>query len=480
MADHRLPPVQRSASPVQFMISSQRHNLSRSGASSRSPSRRPPGDAMLSSPAILLLPPPRPLFHKLDDNWQLPKPPLRPETLIDKRELLLQQVREFALDWHRAYLRADEPAALARVVPHARSPRAYPPPQRASDPNERRRAGMPVQKLPPPSQTPPGLRTPRTPLPQPPATPSSCPLGRQQQQHSPRMKKALESSPLQPRPDLNSSPATSRILPLDEAQRLLAAMLGELALCTTELVEALAPSPWMPPMTKKQAATAAEAAAAAAAEAGVLPAEGGEGGGVAKQYRVLSERWVQWALLPADLAAAAAGGSLAHPPAGIRTGVNYLLQVLIDFHRLPVPTASDPLCLRWFDEEDHPHFLARAVHCDETIARMNRAELALRSMLPVSHMKALRRLQGSPVGRSDEAWRAVAFLLYKETGGYVARLRWVGAKQHAAAHARCSMMHDAHRDPALYVPSLTSRSFSLSLSLAPPITRLPTHPDVGS
>ena len=47
-------------------------------------------------------------------------------------------------------------------------------------------------------------------------------------------------------------------------------------------------------------------------------------------------------------------------------------------------------------------------------------------------MRALYRMERSPVGRSDEAWRAVAFLLYGETGGYVTRLREIWMRDQAA------------------------------------------------
>ena len=52
---------------------------------------------------------------------------------------------------------------------------------------------------------------------------------------------------------------------------------------------------------------------------------------VSQQYRVLSSRWVRYVLLSPDVV----GTSHFSPPSGIRCGVNYLLQMLVDFHRIP-------------------------------------------------------------------------------------------------------------------------------------------------
>ena len=63
---------------------------------------------------------------------------------------------------------------------------------------------------------------------------------------------------------------------------------------------------------------------------------------------------------------------------------------------------------------------------------MEAAERALRSVLSVPQHGQIARFERSPVGRSDEAWRAVALLLYGGTGGYTIRQRQLWAKDQAA------------------------------------------------
>ena len=43
------------------------------------------------------------------------------------------------------------------------------------------------------------------------------------------------------------------------------------------------------------------------------------------------------------------------------------------------------------------------------LGRMARAEMALRSMLPPEAMRSLYRAERAPAGRSDDAWRALAY-----------------------------------------------------------------------
>lgn len=197
-------------------------------------------------------------------------------------------------------------------------------------------------------------------------------------------------------------------------------MLCELNIISLELIEALSPPPWVAPRknTSQQLGHAVVESEAADLESP---------GGASKQYRVLSERWVTYALLPPPTTQDAIV-----PPPGIRTGCNYLLQMLVDFHRLPVPSASDPLMLRWFDEMDHPHFLPPVLHGQDVLDRMQAADLAIRSMLPLQQVRGLARMERSPVGRSDEAWVAVAYMLYGSTGGFVAQQKAIWSRDQAA------------------------------------------------
>ena len=94
---------------------------------------------------------------------------------------------------------------------------------------------------------------------------------------------------------------------------------------------------------------------------------------------------------------------------------NHLRGVLHDYNRLPLPCASDPLLVRWFDSEEHPGLIPSALHDEEMMVRLLKAEHAIRSMLSPSQMRELYRMERSPVGRSDEAWRACSFMIYGDT-----------------------------------------------------------------
>ena len=100
-------------------------------------------------------------------------------------------------------------------------------------------------------------------------------------------------------------------------------------------------------------------------------------------------------------------------------GVDYLLRALLDVHRLPLPSASDPLLLRWFESEpkDAPlGLLARPA--PPRRARMAAAEAALLGLLSTRQHEALRAAERASTGRSDAAWRALCVILYGTTGGF--------------------------------------------------------------
>ena len=231
----------------------------------------------------------------------------------------------------------------------------------------------------------------------------------------------------------------------DDAKRVVAEMPRELLLCTLALVEAFAPLPALtltgasrkpsrPTSTVACDAAAGAPAATAApntATAAILPraleeagtaavahasrtavnghehsdehargtlrqrrpmaGSAGLGVGVSRSprtpQRTPSERWVAWALQPPGRT------GVSGPPTAILGNVNYMLQCLVDFHRLPLPMASDPFCLRWFDADVHPEFHPTRMHSPETLRRMDAADEALRSMLPPSSMKMLYRAE---------------------------------------------------------------------------------------
>ena len=90
-------------------------------------------------------------------------------------------------------------------------------------------------------------------------------------------------------------------------------------------------------------------------------------------------------------------------------GVDYLLRALLDVHRLPLPSASDPLLLRWFESEpkDAPlGLLARPA--PPRRARMAAAEAALLGLLST---------------RQHEALRAAERARAREPGGWGQKLR---------------------------------------------------------
>ena len=60
-------------------------------------------------------------------------------------------------------------------------------------------------------------------------------------------------------------------------------------------------------------------------------------------------------------------------------------------------------CLRLRPSSSHPAFLASALHPPEVRARMEKADVAIRSMLPLEHQRRLVRMERSPIGRSDNS-----------------------------------------------------------------------------
>ena len=111
-----------------------------------------------------------------------------------------------------------------------------------------------------------------------------------------------------------------------------------------------------------------------------------------------------------------------------------LLQVMLDFHRLPLPSVSDPFALRWFDElgESWALFNPEVLHSAATLTRLRAAEIRLRTLLPPHQMHLLYRAEKSPLGRADVAWRSLARLLYGDSGGCIVRQREMWAREQAA------------------------------------------------
>ena len=71
------------------------------------------------------------------------------------------------------------------------------------------------------------------------------------------------------------------------------------------------------------------------------------------------------------------------------------------------------------------------------VGRMSNA-CPLEQMLPPRAMAELYRMERSPVGRSDGAWLAVSFMLYGETGGFIAQQRYTTHTSSAGACARAA------------------------------------------
>ena len=372
--------------------------------------RPPPGTiSLLSCPPQPPPPPPK------GEKWKPIKPPVRLPELIERRETLMMRLRNFAVKAHRAYqdgvVLPDGPAFDASD-PLAHKAMVY-----GLRPGTGNPAAKPQVLSLDPRPPSPRAQTPRS---------SSSARG-----SSPRQRKQ--------QPPSSAPGALAMQSSLEGARRTFARMLADLIVSSIELIEVVSPPAYVAPPTKKQLMAqraAAEAAAAKAAEADNdedadddahwKPTERDDG--VAKQYRCLADHWIAWALLPPDRAAA----GCPHPPAGIRTGANYLLQLLIDYNRLPLPCASDPLLVRWFDSEEHPHLIPSALHDEEMMVRLLKAEHAIRSMLSPSQMRELYRMERSPVGRSDEAWRACSFMIYGDTGGFTERQRDMWIRDQAA------------------------------------------------
>ena len=135
-------------------------------------------------------------------------------------------------------------------------------------------------------------------------------------------------------------------------------------------------------------------------------------------------------------AVAHAADAIAAPP-GVSVGLDYLLRVLLDFHRLPLPSATDPFLLRWFDDE--ARYDARWSEAASSLAygaarrrRMEAAEAALHALLSARQHEAVRLGEKSSVGRSSAGWRALALLLYGSTGGFTLRQRELWERRQAA------------------------------------------------
>jgi hypothetical protein len=79
----------------------------------------------------------------------------------------------------------------------------------------------------------------------------------------------------------------------------------------------------------------------------------------------------------------------------VRTGVNYLLQLLCDCQRLPVPTATDPFLLRWFEIGSLAHDALGLGDADR-VERMKLAELALRGACSTSLLARLAKAESEP------------------------------------------------------------------------------------
>ncbi|KAL1524924.1 hypothetical protein AB1Y20_019801 [Prymnesium parvum] len=145
---------------------------------------------------------------------------------------------------------------------------------------------------------------------------------------------------------------------------------------------------------------------------------------------LFSPHWVEWAML------LQAGGPL---PAQLSNSVNYLLQaalpllpspprtrcrprssrgrqVLSDFLRLPLPTASDPFQLRWFDRDAHSRLCPDRIHPQAHLERLAAAERRLFSVAPPALLETLRRAEKAP-GLFPTVWRCVAHLVYGSSAG---------------------------------------------------------------
>jgi len=124
-------------------------------------------------------------------------------------------------------------------------------------------------------------------------------------------------------------------------------------------------------------------------------------------------------------------------PSRVAAGLDYLLRALLDVHRLPLPSASDPLLLRWFefeaesDEADAP--LGMLTHpAPLRRKRMAVAEAALVGLLSTRQHEAIRLAERASIGRSDKGWRALCVILYGATGGFTLRMRQNWERRQAA------------------------------------------------
>jgi hypothetical protein len=206
------------------------------------------------------------------------------------------------------------------------------------------------------------------------------------------------------------------------------------------------------PVSRGTAASAARSATESSA-ADIEVARGASG---AASGAALPEHWIAWALRPPP-AIVAVG-----PPPGLKSGVAYLLQVLLDFHRLPLPSVTDPFALLWFDETREARLLPEALHAPPTQAKLRAAGFKLRALMCPEHMRILYRAQRSPLGRNDPSWRALSTLLYGSPGGYMQRLRQIWVREQAALRmqmwlirARMRVRMRARREARRHVAAAT-------------------------
>ncbi|KAL1510364.1 hypothetical protein AB1Y20_006675 [Prymnesium parvum] len=150
-------------------------------------------------------------------------------------------------------------------------------------------------------------------------------------------------------------------------------------------------------------------------------------------------------------------------------GFNYLLKMMSDVCRLPLPTSSDPFFLRWFDDAststpgERSVFAAEMTNSPDEVVRMKHAELALKRMLRPPHCVAMNALEvstglrmlhlrsevvqpaspgstraGSPDRRNEEEaqaqiWMVLASVLYEEGPTEFGKLKRTQWKQERAA-----------------------------------------------